>query len=62
MVIYLSGVVSNVEDMRWMFYNSKFNRDISKWNVSNVENMRWMFSKVNLMVIYLSGLFQMLSI
>ena len=26
-----------------MFTNSKFNGDISKWDVSNVENMFWMF-------------------
>jgi len=28
-----------------MFTNSKFNKDISKWNVSNVENMSGMFFK-----------------
>ena len=27
-----------------MFYESSFNRDISKWNVSNVKNMNWMFN------------------
>ena len=26
-----------------MFYDSKFNRDISKWDVSNVINMSYMF-------------------
>jgi surface protein len=29
--------------MRLMFRNSKFNQDISKWDVSNVENMGGMF-------------------
>ena len=35
--------------MRFMFAYSKFNRDISKWNVSNVENITSMFfrSKFN---------------
>ena len=28
-----------------MFANSKFNGDISKWNVSNVKNMNYMFYK-----------------
>jgi surface protein len=28
-----------------MFSNSKFNKDISKWNVSNVETMVGMFEK-----------------
>jgi surface protein len=27
-----------------MFNDSKFNNDISKWNVSNVKNMAWMFA------------------
>ncbi len=27
-----------------MFFNSKFNGDISKWNVSHVEEMSYMFS------------------
>src|SRR5574344_2052548 len=30
--------VSQVTDMSYMFANSKFNGDISRWNVSNVEN------------------------
>ena len=35
--------------MRGVFYRSKFNGDISNWNVSNVKNMRSMFlySKFN---------------
>ena len=28
-----------------MFMNSKFNGDISRWNVSNTINMSWMFHK-----------------
>jgi surface protein len=28
-----------------MFTNSKFNGDISKWNVSNVVDMAWMFRR-----------------
>jgi len=30
--------------MSGMFYTSKFNQDISNWNVHNVENMTSMFS------------------
>lgn len=38
-----------VDDMTYMFYNSKFNGDISKWDVSKVEYMTNMFrySKFN---------------
>jgi surface protein len=28
-----------------MFSNSKFNGDISNWNVSNVVDMAWMFRR-----------------
>lgn len=35
--------VSNVTDMRGMFFFSKFNGDISKWDVSNVQLFNCMF-------------------
>ena len=35
--------VSHVTDMSFMFCNSNFNGDISKWNVSNVTDMSYMF-------------------
>ena len=34
---------SNILDMSDLFADSKFNGDISKWNVSNVTNMEHMF-------------------
>ena len=30
--------------MRFMFYNSKFNGDISNWNVEEVTDMKYMFN------------------
>ena len=36
---------SNITDMSNLFEYSKFNGDISKWNVSNVKNMANMFTK-----------------
>ena len=38
-----------INDMSFMFDNSKFNGDISSWNVENVTNMMYMFdnSKFN---------------
>ena len=42
--IYPDWNVSNVTDMRLMFFNcSVFNQDLSSWNVSNVNNMGQMF-------------------
>ena len=35
--------VSNVTDMSFMFYASKFTGDISQWDVSSVTNMSYMF-------------------
>ena len=34
---------SNITDMSFLFKGSKFNGDISKWNVYNVTNMEFMF-------------------
>ena len=41
--------VSQIDDVSYLFFESKFNGDISKWNVSNVEDMCAMFmdSKFN---------------
>ena len=35
---------SNITDMSWLFVESDFNGDISKWDVSNVTNMDSMFA------------------
>ena len=37
--------VSLIDDMSWLFYNSKFNGDISNWDVNNVKQMNSMFSR-----------------
>ena len=37
--------VSLITDMSYLFYKTKFNGDISKWNVRNVKNMMWMFTE-----------------
>ena len=36
--------VSRITDMSYLFDDTNFNGDISKWNVSNVKNMSYMFS------------------
>ena len=38
---------SNITDMSYLFEDSDFNGDISKWNVSNVESMWAMFYRSN---------------
>ena len=36
--------VSNITDMSYLFWKTKFDGDISKWNVSNVKDMTYMFA------------------
>ena len=54
--LMLSTMIKNDEDLRficttkitnmsWMFSGSKFNGDISNWDVSNVNDMNWMFNE-----------------
>ena len=33
-----------IDDMSYLFRESKFNGDISRWNTSNATNMRYMFA------------------
>lgn len=35
--------MSDITSMAYIFHNSKFNGDISRWNVSNVKNMYALF-------------------
>ena len=37
--------VSQIEKMSYLFYNTRFTGDISRWDVSNVTNMTYMFQK-----------------
>jgi len=37
--------ISNVNDLSHLFYNSKFNGDISKWDTSKVTDMKCMFKQ-----------------
>ena len=37
--------VSQITDISWLFEESEFNGDISKWDVSNVKNMKGIFKK-----------------
>ena len=39
--------VSLIEDMSYLFAQSKFNGDISEWNVRRVNNMSYMFAQSN---------------
>ncbi len=36
---------SQITDMSYMFYKSKFNRDISYWDISRVKDMDKIFKK-----------------
>ena len=36
--------VSQIDDMSWLFSDSEFDGDISKWDTSNVTNMACMFA------------------
>ena len=35
--------ISQIDDMSYLFFESKFNGDISKWNTSNVNDMQCIF-------------------
>ena len=42
---FFDEISSNITTMNSMFYNSKFNQDISSWDTSNVIDMTLMFAK-----------------
>jgi surface protein len=41
---FLDETITNVTNMKGMFYGSEFNQDISSWNTSNVEHMEYLFA------------------
>merc|ERR1712238_99275 len=41
------GDVSSVTDMFAMFYSTKFNSDVSDWDVSSVSDMAYMFQEAS---------------
>ena len=50
--------VSKITDMSFIFYESKFNGNISQWDVSNVINMSFMFTTFCSIIILYTFRFQ----